>query len=334
MIFTKNYNYSPAFKISWGVVSLLFIIQILIFKIPHGFFTRPFNNIILMSCSYFLIKSYKSPLPKLCSRGNQTKTIYLGLIFLIVLCISKSALGSLIYEVIPVIALGFLIVFRNFINKRQIILSAIITILSALSALTGLWGPILPEKWAMLQFILVFPGFLAGWALLNGSGYGYLGVGRSIFVTEGTAKAVKSFAYGMYLALPWALGKVLMGNTPSFTWVKSWWNILASFNIAVGGEGWGRALWVPIFFFILSRFSDTGNIFRASTLIVAYWATFLSLDVSIFNVLVQTPVAVILFAMPIATIMFNKDLETALGFHFSIQFFKLLVAFLINNGVL
>ena len=49
---------------------------------------------------------------------------------------------------------------------------------------------------------------------------------------------------------------------------------------------------------------------------------------------IQTPVAVILFAMPIATLMFNKNLEAALGFHFSIQFFKLLAAFMINNGII
>jgi hypothetical protein len=330
----RKYNYTPSFRITWMIVTVIFLFEILFFKIPNGFFSRPINNILLVSCSFFLIKHYTSPLPKVCTKGNQLKTLLLGFFFLVILCVAKSVIGGFLYTIIPIIAIIFLIIYRKFLTRRHFILAVIITVLSVLTAYLGEWNGISKEKWALLQFILVFPGFLAGWALLNGSGYSYLGVGRSIFVTESFVKALSMFFEGMFLSLPWAFGKILMGSTPEFTWVNDWWNIFASFNIGVSGEGWGRALWVPIIFFILSRFSNTGNIFRASTLIVAYWATYLSLSSTAFNIFIQTPIAVVLFAMPIATLMFSKNLETALGFHFSIQFFKLLAAFMINNGII
>ena len=136
----------------------------------------------------------------------------------------------------------------------------------------------------------------------------------------------------MLLSLPWALGLVAMGGSDSETWARHWWQPLLAINPGIAEEAWGRMLLVPLLFLLLSRVSRPRRAFTVALIIIGYWFAFLHTSGGV-NGLFSTIMMGTLYILPVSYICLYRDLETAIGFHFWLDFVKFTAACLLNTGL-
>ncbi len=250
-----------------------------------------------------------------------------GLLFALPLLIDKPLVFAL-----PVIGAIVLVFLRSQITRREVLYVIGLALVAGLAGLGAGWIIFLPPiVWAMLQVALVVTGFLAGWSILRRAGLLQVGIGRSRYLTEGTASALQGFVQGVVLAIPWAVGAVALGNSSKENWVQQWWQPVIAIQPGIAEESWGRMLLVPLLFLLLRRYARTGAAFTAALVIVAYWFAYLhtSGGLDVFSTLIIGT----LYVLPISYLCFCRDVETAIGFHFWIDFVKFAAAYLLNAGL-
>jgi len=176
--------------------------------------------------------------------------------------------------------------------------------------------------------------FLAGWSIFRRTGLLQQGVGRSRFLTEGTLPAVRGFLLGILLGTPWALASVVMGSAGSSraTWVQSWWQPLIAFQPGIAEEAWGRFLFVPLAFLLFRRVSSNRTAFSIALVVMAYFFALLHTSGGGVTMFVSTLINGTLFILPISVVCLYRDLETAIGFHFWMDFLKYAVALVLFSG--
>ncbi len=182
----------------------------------------------------------------------------------------------------------------------------------------------------MLQFFLVLAGLLAGWAILQHTGLRQEQVGTSCFLSSGIPAAFKAFAIGLLISLPWAFLNVLMGAASQESWVKAWWQPLIAIQPGISEEAWARIFLVPLLFLLFRRVSQPRTAFTAALFVIAYWFAYIHTSGGLEGI----PSAVIigtLFSLPVSYLCFYRDLETAIGWHFAVDFIKFVVAFSLFN---
>jgi hypothetical protein len=182
--------------------------------------------------------------------------------------------------------------------------------------------------WGILQILLVVTGLLAGWGILRATGLYQQGVGQSRFLSQGTAAAFKSFLNGLLIALPWAFANVLLGASSGETWVKAWWQPLVALQPGIAEEAWGRILLVPLLFLLFRQVRQPRAAFTAALYVMAYWFAYLHTPGGIDQI-VNTLVIGTLFALPVSYLCLYRDLETAIGWHFGVDFVKFVFAFIL-----
>ena len=143
---------------------------------------------------------------------------------------------------------------------------------------------------------------------------------------------MRGFLQGMLLSLPWALGLVAMGGSDSETWVSHWWQPLLAINSGIAEEAWGRMLLVPLLFLLLSRVSRPRRAFTVALIIIGYWFAFLHTSGGVSG-LFSTIMIGTLYILSVSYICLYRDLETAIGFHFWLDFVKFTAACLLNTGL-
>jgi hypothetical protein len=120
-----------------------------------------------------------------------------------------------------------------------------------------------------------------------------------------------------------------MGGSASETWVSHWWQPLLAINPCIAEEAWGRILLVPLLFLLLRRVSRPGTAFTTALFVIGYWFAYLHTSGGIDGLL-STVMIGTLYILPVSYICLYRDLETAIGFHFWLDFVKLTVAYLLN----
>jgi len=188
-----------------------------------------------------------------------------------------------------------------------------------------------PVEWSILQVLLVLTGFLAGWSVLRHSGLLQRGVGRSRFLIEGAPSAARSFVQGILLGMPWALSIVVMGGSNEENWVNVWWQPLIAIQPGLAEEAWGRVLLVPLLFLILRRVSSTRTAFTTALVVIGYWFAYLHTSGGP-DAIVSTLIIGTLYVLPTSYLCLYRDLETAIGFHFWLDFVKFVFAFIFFKG--
>jgi hypothetical protein len=157
------------------------------------------------------------------------------------------------------------------------------------------------------------------------------GIGRSILMTEGPTPALRSFLQGMLLAMPWAFGSVLTGSANGETWVRSWWQSLIAIQPAISEEAWARVLLVPLLFLVFRPIARGRAALTAAVVIMAYWFAYLHTPGGPEGI-VSTLLLGTLFALPLTYLWLRRGLECAIGFHFWLDCFKFVSAYLLNSG--
>jgi hypothetical protein len=121
-----------------------------------------------------------------------------------------------------------------------------------------------------------------------------------------------------------------MGGSESETWVRHWWQPLLAINPGIAEEAWGRMLPVPLLFLLLRRVSRPRKAFITALFIVGYWFAYLHTSGGI-DELFSTITIGTLYVLPVSYICLHRDLETAIGFHFWLDFVKFAAAYLLNT---
>ena len=172
-----------------------------------------------------------------------------------------------------------------------------------------------------------FYGMCGRMATVENSAMSELGVGKSFVLNHDLGTAVRHFMCGMGIAIPWALGIVMLGAARSETWVRYWWHPLIAIQPAISEEAWGRLLLVPLFYFLTRRVYKPRAAFTAALVIIGYWLAFFH-TVGSSGALFNTLFTGTLYVLPVSYLCLYRDFETAIGFHFCIDFIKFLSAYI------
>jgi hypothetical protein len=292
------------------------------------------NMIVMLLCTVALLLWIPNPIRDEPAEKPARDGWFAVLIFASVgvLFMARNVVGPALMFALPVIAVLTLAVLKRPVEKREALYAAALALIAGVTGLEAGWITTFftPATWAILQIFLVLTGLLAGWKILQSAGLPQQGVGTSRFLSNGPAAALKSFMMGLLLALPWAFFNVLMGSSNGETWVKAWWQPVIALQPGIAEEAWGRILLVPLLFLLFRRVSGPRAAFGAALYVVAYWFAYLHTPGGMDGI-VSTAILGTLYALPVSYLCLYRDLETAIGWHFWVDFVKFVVAFIMFN---
>lgn len=293
----------------------------------------------LLACSVALMLLVGNPVRDLpaaqqleASRGTQdniavarpktSRFVFIILAAGVVLFSLRTLVGPPLLFGLPVLAVITLVVLRQPLPRGEVFYASGLALLAGLAGLAAGWiTDFAPVLWSILQVALTLSSFLAGWAILRRTGLTGMGVGRIRLLQEGPASAARGFLLGILLAVPWALGNVVMGGANPDAWVKSWWQPFVAIQPGIAEEAWGRIFLVPFLFLLFRLFNRPRAAFLAALFVMGYWFAYLHTPGDLGSAF-STLVIGTLYALPISYLCLFKDLETAVGFHFWVDFIR------------
>jgi hypothetical protein len=288
----------------------------------------------LLVCSALLLLCVPCPLPdapKPSARGIRP-TIAHGAVVVALVCVRALA-GRVIILLVAVAAAAVAATSRatrTSPTRPETLYAAGLSMVAGTAAyFTGGLDGIGHVQWAVLQATLVFACLVAGWGVLRRCGLLEQGIGQSRVVSGGSLAGGRSFLIGAVVATPWALGNVLMGAASQDNWVKAWWQPLVALQPGIAEEAWARLFLVPLLFLALRRVTGSRRALGGAMVVLAYWFAYLHTSVgpgSAMGVLVLGT----LYALPLSFLCMFRDLETAIGFHFCVDFVRFAFAFMLH----
>ncbi len=317
----------------WAIASVFFAWQLR--QPPYSFDSQwtVLNLIIMLLSTIALLAWTPNPIPSESIRRPVNRAwfivlivVSIGTLFLIPL---KAARGFLF--LLPLIAVAVLIVVKEPIDKREVLYASFLALLAGIAGLGAGWiAWINPTTWGVLQFFLVLAGLLAGWIILRHTGLVREQVGTSRFLSNGTPAAFKAFFMGLLISIPWAFLNVLMGGANQETWIKKWWQPVLAIQPGISEEAWARIFLVPLLFLLFRRVSQPRAAFTAALFVIAYWFAYMHTAGGLAGIPSALMIGT-LFSLPVSYLCFYRDLETAIGWHFAVDFIKFVFAFILFN---
>lgn len=223
---------------------------------------------------------------------------------------------------LPLVAIATLLLLRQPLQRKEVLYALILALVAGLAGLGAGWiTDFSPPLWAVLQVLLVLTGFLAGWGILRNTGLAEQGIGKSLVLSAGAGRGVKGFLLGILIAMPWALANLVMGGSASEVWLSSWWQPFTAIQAGIAEEAWGRLLLVPLLFLLFQRAARPRAAFTAALVLTAYWFAYLHTPGGI-EAIPGTLIIGTLYALPVSYLCLYRDLETAIGWHFWVDFVK------------
>jgi hypothetical protein len=336
LITTKNRKLAYAFVAAWFLANV-----VLTWLLAVGQASFTFDNIwivvlALLPCIFILMRLFRNPIADEPVEQKTHKGKLLGLIALVViaLLLLQAVAGNSILFLFPVVAAAILWLLKPRLDKQDWLYATFLALIAGIAGLGAEWTSfITPVQWGFSQVPLTLLSLLAGWSILRRFGLLQQGIGRSRFLTAGVWPAVRGFLLGILLGTPWALAGVVMGSAEGgrSAWVESWWQPLIALQPGIAEEAWGRLLLVPLAFLLFRRVSSTRTAFSAALIVMAYWFAYLHASGNVVSVLVSTLMIGSLFSLPISIVCLYHDLETAIGFHFWMDFLKFAFALSLFN---
>jgi hypothetical protein len=232
---------------------------------------------------------------------------------------------------LPVLAVLVLAVLRRYITRREAGYALGLALTAAVAGLGSGWiRDVPPLVWAAMQVALVITGLLCGWKVFQHFGLAGQGVGRSRFLDAGFRSALRGFGIGMLISLPWAITNVLLGGAQD-TWVKAWWQPIVALQPGIAEEAWGRMLMVALLFLAFRLAARPRTAFTIALFLAAYWFAYLHTSMGL-NGIISTVMLGTLYGLPVAYLCLFRDLETAMGWHFFVDFVRFLAAYIVLQG--
>jgi hypothetical protein len=247
-----------------------------------------------------------------------------------VLVVGLAALYRGVLFVLPVAALVALAFLRERPDRREIEWAACLAAVAGLAGLGAGWITYLPSRtWASLQVPLVFTCLLAGWGISRRVGLASTGAGESLLVSRGFSSALSAFGRGAVLAIPWALLNVALGRVGHDSWVVSWWQPFVAVQPAIGEEAWARVLLVSLLYLPLRHYGSARPAFAAAAAVAGYWFAYLHTSGGLDGILSAFLIGT-MYSLPLTCIWLRRGLEVAIGFHFAVDFARLLDAYALS----
>ncbi|NIW49282.1 MAG: CPBP family intramembrane metalloprotease [Gammaproteobacteria bacterium] len=271
--------------------------------------------------------------PENTPKTNRSKFILVILLTVLVLFLLHSIVGPPLIFAFPVIGILVLIIMRPQLSRSEVYYALTLAVVAGIAGLGSAWVTIQLPIWATLQFALVLFGLLAGWSILNQTGLSRAGIGRNILITQRAGAALRSFFQGLLIAMPWALGMIALGSANEENWVSSWWQPLVAIQPGIAEEAWGRVLLVPLLFLLFRRFAKDHTALTCAVVVIAYWFAYLHTSGGVDGIFSAIMIGT-LFSLPVSYLWLRRGLETAIGFHFWLDFIKFAAALLLNEGFL
>lgn len=286
---------------------------------------------VLLLCTGVLMRWTPNPVQDSPSE-RPTRRWRLALLILlaaVVLFPLRTLVGPPLLFGLPVVALVVVIVFRRQLTTRDVYYALFLGTIAGVAGLGAGWiTEMSPLAWALLQVLLVLTGFLAGWAILRHTGLAGQGVGKSLVLSEGAGHGALGFLLGTVIAVPWALANLVMGGSTSETWVTSWWQPFTAIQPGIAEEAWGRLLLVPLLFLLFRLAARPRTALTTALMLATYWFAYLHTPGGI-EAIPSTLITGTLYGLPVSYLCLYRDLETAIGWHFMIDFIKFAYAFAI-----
>jgi len=260
--------------------------------------------------------------------------ILAAVIVVVALFLARTLVGPPLLFTWPILAFIILAYLKPTLDRREVVYATVLALITGIAGLGAqwVWDDFSPIAWALLQVGLVLTGLLAGWAMLRHTGLWQAGIGHSQFLDNCLVPAFIHFGQGVLMAMPWALGLILIGGAASSGWVQSWWQPFLAINPGIAEEVWGRIFAVPVLFWLFSRFMNRRRAYLGAMLIMNYWFAYLHTPGG-FDAILSTLMIGTLYGLPHSVLCLHHDLETAVGFHFWIDFVKFGSAMLLNMGL-
>jgi hypothetical protein len=335
-IATKNRKLSCAFVAVWFLATVVLTWLLAVGQVSFAFDSIWIVVLVLLPCNAFLMYLIQNPIADEPLRPKTHKGKLFGLIAVVAIALLflQAVVGKFILFLFPVVAAVILWFLKPQLDKQDWLYATSLALIAGVTGLGAEWiSFITPVQWGFLQVPLTLLSFLAGWSILRRFGLLQQGVGRSRFLTAGIWPAVRSFLRGILLGTPWALATVVMGSAEGgrSAWVESWWQPLIALQPGIAEEAWGRLLLVPLAFSLFRRVSPNRTAFSTALIVMAYWFAWLHASGNVVSVLVSTFIIGSLFSLPVSIVCLYYDLETAIGFHFWMDFLKFAFALFLFN---
>ena len=325
-----------AFAAAWLSATVVLAWLLAVGPVPFAIDSVWIATLALIPCIGILACLIQSPIvdEPVGHKTQKGKLSGLIVVVAIVLLFLQAVAGKYILFLLPLVAAGTLCLSKQQVERREWFYAAVLALIAGVSGLGAAWiSFITPMQWGFLQVPLTLLSLLSGWNMLRRSGLLRQGIGRSRFLTAGMRPAVHSFLLGILLGTPWALANIVMGSAQGgrSAWVESWWQPLIALQPAIAEESWGRLLLVPLAFLLFRRVSPNRTAFSTALIVMAYWFASLPASGNVVSVLSSTLVVGSLYVLPITIVCLYLDLETAIGFHFWMDFLKFTAALLLYD---
>jgi membrane protease YdiL (CAAX protease family) len=318
-------------KIIFAVVWILTILVIIIEMTTHMaalWFVWPIKYLYgAVLISLFIDSGFfserASHLEKLADFGNYTIGGLLLMIFLITGLMVILGLKSSVILIMAVItfffALLILIKYRGKISKKLIINGLIMGTLSCVMAYK-----FIPS---LIVVFFVIPFFFVAGSILNEK----LEITTIHLNNCSLSQIVRSFLIGCFLGLPMAISNMSdIISTNELSWISQGWQLILPFNAVMAEETWVRLFLICLVYSIVSAKTDRKYIPVISAIIVSSF-------IFGFTHYPHIPIRncidiIILYGFPLGVLFCRRDFESAVGFHFIINFIGALAAFWMNPG--
>jgi hypothetical protein len=170
-------------------------------------------------------------------------------------------------------------------------------------------------SWAIFNFIVILPLFIAGALLVSHTGL------ANVRLLQGDyTRGLKGFLWACVLAVPASLLNLFGNLQQGDIWVSHWWQPFYAIVPGVAEETWAR-LFFTTFCYALLRPTTNQHPRRAIVVAILFGALVHSFAHTGINPL-GLVVGGLLYFVPSALLFIKYDFEHAIGYHFLIDFFR------------
>ncbi len=262
--------------------------------------------------------------------STHTGPLSLAILLIVLALFPAGVIGPAVLVPVGLAALVTLVLLRENLTRHQILYA---TVLGVVAAGAGTLDWLVTKNsgdlfFSLVQLPLVLVALLAGWAIARHVGWTAAGIGISRFLSAGAPAALRSFLFGMIVALPWALGNIAGGLYAGDSF-RTFWQPLSALRPGIAEEAWGRVFMIAVIYLVLSRFAKAQPALILAGVIGGLWFAWLHAPLNPIGTILLAAI----YTAPMIVLWLRRDVETAIGFHFSADLVRFMAAYLAFQGL-
>jgi hypothetical protein len=280
-----------------------------------------------------LFVRWLGPVPLQPETGASTTRRSRLTLLIVAVTVPLFAAGLLGLAVLAILALAAgiaTVLWRADYRRREVLVAVGLAALAALGG-SASWfatGKTSDLLFAVSMLPLVTLTLLAGWAAGRRGGWDRTAVGRTLLLTDGRVSALKAFAFGALVGIPWALGNISNGPGVGDT-MKTPWQPVATVMFGVSEEAWARVFLISVLFLIFRKVAQAPTALLTAALVATYWFAFIHIPGNPVGTLLMGTI----FVLPMTYLYLRRGLEAAIGFHICANLVKFTAAYLVTAGI-